>query len=138
MINLNARLFDNKSAEENINKFLEISIADNLFDMHPPFQIDGNFGFTAGVAELLMQSHEGFIRVLPTLPPNWKNGKISGLKARGNIEIYIEWADGKLINLGLTSKDNQTKKIVYNGLEATINIEANKTSWLDSNLNTQK
>ena len=134
MINLNARLFQNKKAEENIRKFLQISVADNMFDMHPPFQIDGNFGFTAGIAELLLQSHEGFIRILPTLPPNWENGKISGLKARGNIEVSIEWKDGRLVKLGLTSKEDQTKKIVYNGIDTSINLKANKTIWLNGNL----
>jgi len=134
MINLNARLFQNKKAAENIKKFLQISVADNMFDMHPPFQIDGNFGFTAGIAELLLQSHEGFIRILPTLPPNWKNGKILGLKARGNIEVSIEWKNGELVKLGLTSKEDQTKKIVYNGIDTSINLKANKTVWLNGNL----
>ncbi len=134
MINMNARLFDNKKVEENIEKFMQISLADNMFDMHPPFQIDGNFGFTAGIAELLLQSHEGFIRILPTLPPSWKNGKISGLKARGNIEVSIEWKDGKLAKLGLISKEDQTKKIVYNGFESSVNLKANKTIWLNGNL----
>ncbi len=138
MINLNARLFQTKAAEENIKKFLQISIADNMFDMHPPFQIDGNFGYTAAIAELLMQSHEGFIRILPTLPSNWKNGKISGLKARGNIEISMEWKDGKLIKLGLTSKEYQSTKIVYNNSEKVIDFRANETIWLDGHLNILK
>ena len=138
MINLNARLFQTKAAEENIQKFLQISIADNMFDMHPPFQIDGNFGFTAGIAELLMQSHEGFIRILPTLPSNWKNGKISDLKARGNIEVSLEWKDGKLVKLGLTSREDQIKKIVYNGLKSILNLKADKTTWLGESLNILK
>ena len=135
MINLNARLFDEKSAEENIRKFLQISVADNLFDEHPPFQIDGNFGFTSAVAELLMQSHEGFIRILPTLPQNWKKGKIAGLKARGNIEVDLEWKEGKLYRLSLKSKEDQTKKIVYNDLEVFLNLKSNQIIRLDDNLN---
>ena len=135
MINLNARLLDNKSAQENIQKFFQISVADNLFDEHPPFQIDGNFGFTAGVAELLMQSHEGFIRILPTLPKNWQNGSIAGLKARGNIEIDIVWKDGNLVELGLNSNQDSTKKIVYKNLEKMIQLKADQTIWLDANLN---
>ena len=134
MINLNARLLDEKSADENIKKFMQISVADNLFDEHPPFQIDGNFGFTAGIAELLMQSHEDLIRILPTLPQNWKNGKITGLKARGNIEIDVEWRDGKLFKLGLLSKDNKSEKLVYKKVEKEIELNANEKIWLDKNL----
>ena len=138
MINLNARLFDKKAAEENINKFLEISIADNMFDMHPPFQIDGNFGFTAGIAELLMQSHEGFIRILPTLPQNWETGKITGLKARGNIEVDLEWKDGQLVKLGLLSQNNYTGKFKYQTIFKEIKLSENKKVWFDTSLNVIK
>ena len=135
MINLDARLFDEKSIEENIKKFMQISVADNLFDEHPPFQIDGNFGFTAGIAELLMQSHEGFIRILPTLPENWSSGHIKGLKARGNIEIEIEWKAGKLIKLGLLSQNNQRHRVKYKSAMMDVDLIGNEKLWLDENLN---
>jgi alpha-L-fucosidase 2 len=138
MINLNARLLDEKSAEENIRKFLQISVADNLFDEHPPFQIDGNFGFTSGIAELLMQSHEGFIRILPTLPHNLKTVKIAGIKARGNIEVDIEWKEGKLYKLGLNSNKDQSKKVVYDNLEIHLDMKTNQIIWLDGDLNILK
>lgn len=134
MINFNARLLDSVSATRNIQKFFEISIADNLFDEHPPFQIDGNFGYTAGIAELLLQSHEGFLRILPAIPTNWKNGKISGLKARGNIEVDMEWTDGKLAKLGLKAKEEKSIKLKYQNEEVEVNLPFNQKVWLDGNL----
>lgn len=131
MINLNARLLDASSAQENIKKFLQISVADNLFDEHPPFQIDGNFGYTAAVAELLLQSHEGFLRILPALPPLWKNGGVRGIKARGNIEVDIEWQEGHLVKLGLLSKRKKTIKIKYGSETVEISLPKNTKIWLN-------
>ncbi|MCG2460730.1 glycoside hydrolase family 95 protein [Flavobacteriaceae bacterium F89] len=137
MINLNARLLDPVSAEENIKKFLQISVADNLFDEHPPFQIDGNFGYTAAVAELLMQSHEGFIRILPALPSNWKNGKIAGLKARGNLTVDLEWKDGRLVQLGLTPGRDKMVKLKYGSTNKEVQLQNNKKTILNANLETK-
>ncbi|NNE77017.1 MAG: glycoside hydrolase family 95 protein, partial [Pricia sp.] len=135
MISFNARLLDSISATQNIRKFFEISIADNLFDEHPPFQIDGNFGFTAGVAELLLQSHEGFLRILPAIPTDWAKGKISGLKARGNIEVDIEWEKGKLTKLGLKSAQAQSINVKYGELEQEVILPAGLKVKFDGALN---
>ena len=85
-----------------------------------------------------MQSHEGFIRILPTLPQNWRTGIIAGLKARGNIEVDIEWNDGKLYRLGLRSIKEQNKKIVYNNEEILLIMKPDQIIWLDGDLNSLK
>ena len=91
-----ARLGRGNECDQIITNIIKKTILKNLFGTHPPFQIDGNFGYVAGVCEMLLQSHKDYIAILPALPDSWKEGEISGLKARGNFELSMKWDNGKL------------------------------------------
>lgn len=91
-----ARLADGHMCDEIIDQIIKTMILKNLFGSHPPFQIDCNFGFTAGVAEMLLQSNESVIKILPALPKSWHTGEFSGLMARGNFEVSAKWKDSRL------------------------------------------
>ena len=99
----------------------------NLFDAHPPFQIDGNFGGTAGVCEMLMQSGDNKIELLPALPEEWADGSVSGLCARGGFEVSFKWKMGKVRDCSIKAKTNSTVTLLYNGQQKTVKLKAGKT-----------
>ena len=94
---------------------------------HPPFQIDGNFGFAAAVAEMLIQSRKGHILLLPALPDEWKDGKVRGMKAQGDITVDFEWREGRIHRVRLSSPHEQKLTLECNEISKTVFLKPDVT-----------
>ncbi|MFG6442984.1 glycosyl hydrolase family 95 catalytic domain-containing protein [Roseateles sp. LKC17W] len=128
-INLWARLQDGEQAYATLNRLLHPKRSyPNLFDAHPPFQIDGNFGGAAGIAELLLQSHRGRIKLLPALPSAWPGGAVRGLRARGGYELAFDWWGGELQTLSITSKNGGSTELHWHGGKLPLKLAAGQTA----------
>ena len=131
------RLKDGENAYNHLKYLLKKCTANNLFDIHPPFQIDGNFGGVAAITEMLLQSHLGspdnrIAELLPALPDDWKNGSVKGLRARGNFIFDITWENSTLKTAKVTAEENSTLKIKLN--DKTKNLKANKQFTIEDNV----
>ena len=132
--NLWARLRDGDRAEAMIRNLLTYNTLPNLFGNHPPMQLDGNFGITAGICEMLLQSHAGEIELLPALPTDWPAGHVRGLRARGGFEVDIAWQDGRLATASIRSTGGQDPLVRCGGQVTQLKLGAGQSCTLGPDL----
>ncbi|HPA17313.1 MAG TPA: glycoside hydrolase N-terminal domain-containing protein [Verrucomicrobiae bacterium] len=137
-INFWARFLDGDHAHKMLIEALAGNTYPNLFDAHPPFQIDGNFGGSAGVMEMLLQSHAGEIELLPALPTAWPNGSATGLRARGAFDVALAWKDGRLSTATLRSLLGNPRKIRYRDRVITLDSQPGEVIRLNGELARQR
>ncbi|WDE98470.1 glycoside hydrolase family 95 protein [Lentisphaera profundi] len=135
-MNCRARLKQGDEAHEAYKTFIKERTVPNLWTLHPPFQIDGNFGTMAGVAEMLIQSHEAYIEPLPALPKAWINGSYEGLVARGNFVFSAKWKEGKISYLTVTSRMGGVCRIKYTGIDG-VTLKDSKDNIIKTTSNEQ-
>jgi alpha-L-fucosidase 2 len=129
-----ARLQDGDHAHLMLHSLVAESTLPNMFDTHPPFQIDGNFGAAAAIAEMLLQSGDGEIALLPALPKAWPEGQVRGLRARGGLRVDMAWRDGKLADARLVSDSQRNATVRAGGKLVKLALTANRPVRLDGNL----
>ena len=122
-----ASLWDGEKAYESIGKMLELSTYPNLFDKHPPFQIDGNFGICAAMCRMLAQSSEDRVVLLPALPRQWETGSVQGLCLVGNAELSMTWKKGKLMTAGITAHSDYRTAVMYGGQSRNVVLKAGES-----------
>jgi alpha-L-fucosidase 2 len=127
---LYARLQKGEKAWENLMALFRKSTLHNLFDTHPPFQIDGNFGGTAGIAEMLLQSHDGEIKLLPAIPAEWNEGEVKGLCARGGFIVDMKWKNGTPEKVRISSPGGGRCTVSWNGISRDLNLSAGKEKYV--------
>ena len=130
IINLYAKLWNEEEAYNNLELLISKSTLPNMFDNHPPFQIDGNFGGTAAIAEMLVQSTDKRIIILPALPKAWRNGSVTGLCVRGGAEIDIAWKDCQIIKCIIKAKYKIQTMVIYKNKRTRISLEAGEEAVL--------